>query len=199
MTDLAAAVDQLLTEPRPRCEYLRHHRRNSPVGWSLAVFDRASDLVMQVNHAELLAGWEERQALLRGWQGDLSAGVIAGAVREALWADVEGLRVRGRAQWQQIATMHERLAAACRRVRAIVDGCRERQAAIRATWQISAADIEDVAAQQRLPVAARDELVANQTTACEQIAAETRRVLDLHERTAAISVAELWGALAAQN
>lgn len=147
----------------------------------------------------MLAGWEKRQARLRGWQADLSSGVIAGAARDALWADVESLRVRGWAQWQQIATMHRRLAAACQHVGAIVDGCRERQAAIRAIWQIPAEDIEHVAAQQRLPLAARAELVANQTTACEQIAAETRRVLDLHEVSVGISVAELWGALAAAN
>jgi hypothetical protein len=156
-------------------------------------------LVTELNHAEALAGWEERQARLRGWQGDLSAGVIAGPAREALWADVESLRVRGWAQWVQRAELYERLAEACRRVGAIVDGCREWQAAIRAMWQIPAEDIEDVAAQQRLPAAARDDLVANQKTACEQIAAETRWVLDLHEVSAGFSVAELWGALAEQN
>ena len=46
---------------------------------------------------------------------------------------------------------------------------------------------------------ARDDLLANGRAACEQIDAETQRVLDLHERTAAMSVAELWGTLGEQN
>jgi len=196
--DLAAALDQLLTEPRPRREHRCHACRDSPIGRSHAVFYRACDLVVEVNYVELLAGWEGRQAQLRGWRSALSAGVIAGAADE-LWADVEDLRVRGKAQWEHIATMHRALAAACGRVSAILDGCRERQVAIRAVWQIPAEVIENVAAQRRLPVAAREELATNQIAAGELIAAETQRVLDLHPRTAGVSVAELWGALAQQN
>jgi hypothetical protein len=201
MTDLAAALDQLLSEPRPRCEHPRRGRRDSPLGRALTVFDLARDLVMEVNHAEAMAGWEERQARLRGWQRHLSAGAIVGAAREALWADVESLRAHGAAQWKRTATMHEELAAACRRVRAIVDGCRERQSAIRVATETRCRQIpmEETAGQRRLLAAARDDLVANQRATCEQIAAETRRVLDIHERTAAISLAELWGTLAEQN
>jgi hypothetical protein len=201
VTDLDAALDQLLSEPEPRCEHPPRNRRDSPLGRALTVFDLARDLVMEVNHAEALAGWEERQARLRGWQDDLSAGVIVGAPREALWAHVESLRVRGAAQWKQTATMHEELAAACRRVRAIVDDCRDRQSAIRVATETRCRQIpkEGTAGQRRLLAAARDDLVANQRATCEQIATETRRVLDIHERTAEISLAELWGNLAEQN
>lgn len=201
MTNLAAALDQLLSEPRPCCEHPHRSRGDSPLSRALAVFDLARDLVMEVNHAEVLAGWEERQTQLRGWQGDLNTGVIVGAAMEALWADVESLRVRGAAQWKQTATMHEGLAAACRRVSAIVNGCKERQSAIRATTETRRGQIpaEDIVAQRHLLAAARDDLVANQRAACEEIAAETRRVLDVHERTAVISVAGLWSSLADQN
>jgi hypothetical protein len=76
VTDLSGVLDHLLTEPRPRCEHPRDRRANSPVGRSLAVLDRACELVMEVNHAEVLAGWQERQARLRGWEGELSGGGI---------------------------------------------------------------------------------------------------------------------------
>jgi hypothetical protein len=46
---------------------------------------------------------------------------------------------------------------------------------------------------------ARDDLLANRGATCEQIDAETRRVLDLHECTAAIAVTELWAGLAELN
>jgi hypothetical protein len=201
VTDLAAALDHLLSEPRPSCERRSGSHRDSPLGRALTVFNLARDLVIKVNHAEAMAGWEERQARLRSWQDNLSAGLIVGAAREALWADVESLRVRGAAQWEQTAAVHKGLGAAYRRVSAIVDSCKERQSAIRAATETKQRQIptEDIAAQRHLLAAARDDLVANQRAACEQIAAETRCVLDVHERTAAISVAELWGNLVEQN
>jgi hypothetical protein len=45
----------------------------------------------------------------------------------------------------------------------------------------------------------RADLVANQMATRDLIDAETRRVLDLHEGTAAISVAELYAVSAQQN
>jgi hypothetical protein len=93
------------------------------------------------------------------------------------------------------------LAAACRRVRAITDGSKERQAAIRAATETSLRQTSagDMAAQGSVMARARDDFLANCRATCEQIDAETRRVLDLHERTAAISVAELYAAFAQQN
>jgi hypothetical protein len=131
VTDLGAVVAGLLGEPRP-CAAERPRSRgrsSSPLGRALAVFDLAVDLVTEADHAEVLAGWQERQARLRGWQADLGASVVGGFWREALWADVESMRMRAVTRCEQTATTHQGLAAACRRVSTIVLGCKERQAA----------------------------------------------------------------------
>jgi hypothetical protein len=102
---------------------------------------------------------------------------------------------------EQTATTHQGLAASCRRVSTVVLGCKERQAAIRAATETSLRQIPagDIVAQRRVMAGARNDLLANRGATCEQIDTETRRVLDLHERTAAIAVTELWAGLAEQN
>lgn len=78
---------------------------------------------------------------------------------------------------------------------------REFQGATRVATEASLGRIpvDDIAARRRVMAAARGDLFAHQRAACEQIDAETRRVLHLDERTAAIAVAELWGRLLEQN
>ena len=106
--------------------------------------------------------------------------MVAGAWREALWGDVESMRMRAVTRCEQTATTHQGLAASCRRVSTIVLGCKERQAAMRAATETSLRQLPagDIVAQRRVMAAARDDLLANRSATCEQIAAETRRVLE---------------------
>ena len=186
MTDddnLAEKVAQLLGEPRPRPVARLKDRQfsASPPGRAQAMLCLAKDLVAEADYVAAAADWEERHARLRGLQNELSAVVVGGACRDALRAEVENLRVRGWARWERTATLHLQLAAAQRLAAAIVLHCKERQA------EITAAGL------------GRADLVANQMATRDLIDAETRRVLDLHEGTAAISVAELYAVSAQQN
>ena len=186
MTDddnLAGKVVQLLGEPRPRAAQRPKDRQfsASPLGRARAMLCLAQDVVNEADYAAAEADWEERHARLRGLQDELSAMVVGGAHRDALRAEVENLRVRGWARWKQTERLHLELAAASRRAAAIVLCCKKRQAAI------SAAGL------------GRADLIANQMATRDRIDAETRRVLALHEGTAAISVAELYAASAQQN
>ena len=99
MTDdkLAAKVTQLLSEPRPRAAQRPKAREfsASPLDRAQAVLCLANDLVTEADYVAAAADWEQRHSRLRGWQDELSAGVVVGARREALRADVENLRVRG--------------------------------------------------------------------------------------------------------
>ena len=132
-------------------------------------------------------------------QDVLSSGAVNDACREAIRAEVESLRMQGRARWQRTETLCYALAALTRDVKTIVDACRERLAAIRAaTGKTPPAN--DCAAQRRVMVTGRDDpILANSRAACEQIDAETRRVLELRERTAAISVADVYTLVLQQN
>jgi hypothetical protein len=147
----------------------------------------ANDLVTEADYVAAAADWEQRHSRLRGWQDELSAGVVVGARREALRADVENLRVRGWARWEQTATLRLQLAAASRRAKTIILRCADRQAEIRK------ATTDDMTGRGRAL------MVANQMAARDLIDAETRRVLGLHEGTAAISVPELYAVSAEKN
>jgi hypothetical protein len=190
--NLAGKVAQLLSERRPRparrpkgCEFSA-----SPLGRAQVVLRLAQDLVIEAHYVAAEADWEQRHCRLRGLQDELSAGVVVGARREALRAEVENLRVRGWARWLQTATLHLQLAVASRRAQTIILRCKERQAAITATAQASTEDMTG---------RARADLIANQMTTRDRIDAETRCVLGLHEGTAAISVAELYAVSAEKN
>ena len=83
--------------------------------------------------------------------------------------------------------MRLQLAAASRRAKTIILRCADRQAEIRK------ATTDDMTGRGRAL------MVANQMAARDLIDAETRRVLGLHEGTAAISVPELYAVSAEKN
>lgn len=200
--DLPAKVAQLLGEPHPpdlRLGPRRIRRTDAPIGLALTVFGVARDLVAEANHAEAVSDWEQRQARLGEMQDVLSSGVVNDACREAIRAEVESLRMQGRARWERTETLCYALAALTREVKAIVDSCRERLAAIRAAT-ITTLPANDCAVQRPTMVTGPgDPILANSRAACEQIDAETRRVLELRERTAAMSVADVYTLVLQQN
>jgi hypothetical protein len=198
--DLPAKVAQLLGEPHPpdlRLGPRRIRRTDAPIGLALTVFGVARDLVAEANHAEAVSDWEQRQARLGEMQDVLSS--VNDACREAIRAEVESLRMQGRARWERTETLCYALAALTREVKAIVDSCRERLAAIRAAT-ITTLPANDCAVQRPIMVTGPDDpILANSRAACEHIDAETRRVLELRERTAAMSVADVYTLVLQQN
>ncbi len=200
---LREKVAQLLGEPRPhpRDQHSRRSYSSTPIGFALTAFGVACDLAAAANYAESLANWEERQAQLRSWQDVLNADPIDDTCREALRSAVESLRMQGRTRCEETIRLSEWLAAAHRRVQALVDCCRAQQAEIREITETRLALIpaDDVAAQQRVVAAARADALASCKVACKKIEIETQRVLLRNKRTADMSVRELNGMAAQRN
>jgi hypothetical protein len=202
--DVASKLARLLDDPppRPRRRPKIESFSSTPIGFALTAFDLALDLVDAANHAEALADWEERQNRVRRWRSVLSAGPVDGTSRKVVESLQRTCVFESKSQWDRTARLCEWMAAATRRVTAIVDFCREREAAIRAAaeadlGQVPAAD--NMAAQRRVMAAARHDDLANCRAACEQIDTETRGVLLLHKRTAAISLTDLYAMVAQRN
>lgn len=183
--DLAAKVAQLLGEPRP--PDVRVPRKElsigGPVGLALTVFGVAKDLVAEVNYIEAVNDWEQRQARLRELEDLLSSGVVIDAGREALRAEVETLRLRGWAVWERTAALSSAFGAVTRDVATLVKGYGQRLAVIRT-------------AKESTVVVAR---AAARNVMCAEIDAETLRVLELREYTAAMQVADVYSLVVQPN
>ncbi|WP_133058048.1 hypothetical protein [Mycolicibacterium vulneris] len=181
--DLTAKVAQLLAEPPPRPVrgVQKETATRGPIGLAITVFRAARDLVAEINYVEAVNDWEQRQARLRELDVLLSSGVVNAAGREALRDEVESLRLSGFARVQRMAAVCSALGVVTKAVGTIVRGCGERRAA---ESQASAVTRPDDLARQR---------------ACEQINAETLRVLGLHEHTAAMSLTDAYCLVVQRN
>ena len=141
---LPGKVAQLLSEPHPRvlAQGQRPDREFSvsPLGRAQAMLCLAGDLVTEADYGAAVPDWEERHARLRVLRDELSAGVVVGARRDALRAEVENLCMRGRARWKQTERLHlGSWPHVARRAAAILLHCKERQAEI-ATAGLGRAD-----------------------------------------------------------
>ncbi|WP_142383303.1 hypothetical protein [Mycobacterium intracellulare] len=182
--DLAAKVAQLLGEPPPpdlRPPQKKIHT-GGPIGLALTAFRMAKNLVCKLNYFEAVNDWEHRQARLKELGDLLNSKKVNDADRGAR-AEVEALRLRGRALWERTAALSSALGVVTKDVAMIVRGCGER-----------------VAAENGMAAVAKptDPMVARRR-ACEQIDVETLRVLELHDRTAVMSVADVYGLVAQRN
>lgn len=172
-------LTELLSEPRPQ---LVHHPietfSSTPVGFEITAFGVACNLVSAADHAEALDHWEKRQTRLLRFR---SAGFDSNCEwdRRILEGVQRTCRFERDLERQQTERVSAWLTASRRRVQDIVSGSQQRQLAtptVRAT--------------------ARSEVM---TAACEDIAAETTRVLLRHKETWNISVAELYEMTARRN
>lgn len=135
----------------------------------------------ELHFVEAVNDWEQRQARLSELDDFLSSGVVNAAGREVLRDEVEALRLSGFARVQRTAAVSSALDVATKDVGRIVRGCGERGAAESQPGAVARPD--DVARQR----------------ACEQINAETLRVLALHEHTAAMPVADAYYLVVQRN
>lgn len=209
--------------PRPRPPRRLKNRGSSPIGHALMTFDLALEFVTAADHAARVADWKQWQRRLKSWHETLSAepatmtidelaaaAVLAGSVdRDELDAVLAGTRY-WEALLDDVAEMlHDRerrlgesehiyrvVAAACERVTSIIERCDERRAEISAAMEAHLRRIspEDTSARRSVIASSRSDLIVVSETSCAQLNTQTRRVLDLDQRTAAMSVAHFWAA-----
>jgi len=200
---LREKVTQLLGERRPhqREQHRPRSYSSTPIGFALTAFRVGCDLVDAANHAEALPDWEERQAQLHAWHALLNADPIDDTCREALRAPVENLRMQGKARWEETIRLWDEMAAAHRRVHALVECCRRQQAEVRETAErrLGQVSANDAAARGRVLAGARADALASCRVACKKIEIETKRLLLLHKQTAEISTRQLYGMVAQRN
>lgn len=174
-------MTQLLAEPPPTPvrRVPREIETRGPIGLALTVFRAARDLVAELNYRTAVNDWEDRQARLREFGDLLSAGLVNDPTRrEAARAEIETLRLEGFVQLQRTAAVSSALGVVTRDVAKIVRSCGEQ-----------------VATTTPRP----DHCILARTAACEQIDVETLRVLQLHDHTAVISVADMYSSVRQRN
>ncbi len=200
-------------EPRPLTWPVKRLKKRSewPVDEARLVFDAAVQYVSVGIDCDALADWKWRQGRLKGWLEVLRREPSAVSVErfgpsmivgesvgrgelEALVDDVAELLAEAGRRCDETERMHRAVGSALRRVGMIMKRCVERRAEIGAATEERLQQIspEDTAAQQAAIEAAYPDLIVLSETACEQINAQTRRVLDAHRRTAAMPVWQFW-------
>jgi hypothetical protein len=207
--------------PRSRPPQRLKNRGTSPIDQALMAFDVAVEFVTAADHFATVADWKQRQWRLKSWQETLSAeaapptldelaaaAVAAGRLDrdevdtvltgtrywEALLDDLAEILARRSRRFGQTEHMHRVVGAGCQRVATILKRCAERRAETSAAVeaQLSRISPKDTRARQSVIAKGRSDLMVVGDTTCEHVNAQTRRVLDLDERTAAMSVAHFW-------
>jgi hypothetical protein len=185
----------------------------SPVGRAARGWDVAVKHVMESDDTQLMADWQRRQQMLRGWldhlkceePGDTAAAIAA---RIARGDDVDLGAALFAPLWNEMLTEVEeaqawatkRYAESARKAQVIQEGyrqladieqrCTERMTEIvdavdDRIEQLSAAD--DAGRRQLIDNGRRDVAVVSDT-AVKRIHVQIRRILDLDENTAAVTV-----------
>ncbi len=192
-----------------------------PIDEARLVFTAAVEYVLARNSYDAVADWERRQAKLSGWLEVLhrepapmsdeqfaAATVASGSVNRidleavlmgtrhaaALLDDVAEVTAAQQRRCEQAERVDRAVALGRERVAGIMTRCVERHAEISAATEarLEAISHEDTAAREAVIESGYQELIVLSETACEQIHAQTRRVLDAHRRTAAMPIWQFW-------
>lgn len=201
--------------PLPRQLKRLKKRSEWPIDEALLVFEAAVEYVAIRNNYDAVADWKRRQAKLNGWLGvlqrepapmsdeqfaasivacgrvdptELEAVLVGTRHTAALLDDIAEVIAEHQREHEETERMNRAVARGRERVRMIMKRCVERRAEISAATEERLQQIspEDAASQKLAIEAAYPDLIVLSETACEQINAQTRRVLDAHRRTAAI-------------
>ena len=216
---LADTVAWLMTEPQPLARPLKRLKRRGewPIDDALLLFEAAVEYVAVQHGARVVGCWEQRQWKLNGWRetlrhmpGPISLEAVADSGRvdrvelEAALVSIgywqylvddidEMLWLRAR-RYEETEHMQRVVASARERLAMIMKRYVERRAEISAAAQarLQTISLEAPAAQESVMESAYPDLIVLSETACEQINAQTRRVLDTYRSTAAMPIRQFW-------
>lgn len=196
-------------------------RSEWPIDEALLVFEAAVEYVAVRNHYDAVTDWKRRQATLNGWLEvlrrepppmsdeqfgasmsacgsvnctELEAVLIGTRHSAALLTDIAEVIAEQQRRCEETERMNRTVARGRERVAMIMKRCVERRAEISAATEERLQQIspEDTASRKSATEAVYSDLIVLSETTCEQINAQTRRVLDAHRLTAAMPIWQFW-------
>ncbi|MCA2353436.1 hypothetical protein [Mycobacterium intracellulare] len=196
-------------------------RSEWPIDEALLVFEAAVDYVAVCNDYDAVADWKRRQAKLNGWlevlrrepppmsdeqfaasmitcgtlnRTELDAVLVGTRHSAALLNDIVQVITEQQRRCEETERTNLAVARGRERVAIIMKRCVKRRAEISEATEVRLQQIspEDTSARKSAIEAAYPDLIVLSETACEQINAQTRRVLDVHRRTAAMPIWQFW-------
>ena len=127
-------------------------------------------------------------------RGELEAVLVGTGYWQYLVDDIDELLVLRARRCEETEHMHRVVASARERLAMIMSRCVERRAEISSATEarLQAISPEAPAAHESVMESGHADLIVLSETACEQINAQTRRVLDTHRSTAAMRIWQFW-------
>jgi hypothetical protein len=215
MFALASIVEEMLKEASPSLLSRAYQPLTvstaSPVGRATLGWDLAVKHVMECDDTYLVADWQRRQRMLKGWLDHLkteepgdSAEVIAGRLARgddvdlgaALFApgwhdmlsEIEEAQAWAMQRYAEQARKAQIIGEGYRQLAAIENHYREQMTAIVAAAEVRIEQLRDDGATRRLIAGGQREAAAVSAAAVERIRDQIRQILDLDENTAAVTV-----------
>lgn len=196
-------------------------RSELPIDKARLVFDAAVQYVDVCIDCDAVADWERRQERLNGWlealcgeptpmsveqfganmiasqrvnRTELEAALVGTRHWAALLDDVSEILAQHARRCEDTGHTHQVMGMALERVGIIMKRCGERHAEISMATEVRLQGIssEDAPARESAMDAGHRDLIVLSETVCEQINAQTRRVLNAHRHTAAMPLWQFW-------
>lgn len=165
-------------------------------------FYAAVRAVNESDHAAMLRDWNERQAAFTRWvtrlstsgEADPTEHVAGAAGAESIFAEMRILTLWQARRSEESARKTQTITQCCTAVESIAAATTAKLQAARAGAQIqlAAATAGTDTASSRAQAAVQANLRSIRESAVERINALTRRVLDLDEYTAAVTIQQWW-------
>lgn len=196
-------------------------RSEWPIDETLLVFEAAVEYVAVRNNYDAVTDWKRRQAKLNGWleilrrepppmsdeqfgvstlacgsvnRTELEAVLIGTRHSATLLTGIAEVIEEQRRRCEETDRMNRAVARGRERVAMIMQQCVKRRAEISAATEERLQQIwpGDTPSRKSAIEATYPDLIVLSETACEQINAQTRSVLDAHRRTAALPIWQFW-------
>lgn len=206
-TLLTTILQGLLREPEPVFRPAMNDRSShcadkDRVTRATEGFCAAVRVVNESDHAAVLRDWNERQAAFTGWVTQLSASdqpassdLVAGAVAvEGIFAEMRVLTLWQARRSDESARKAQTIAQCCTAVQSIAAATAAKLQAAGASTQrqLAAANAGSDTAVIRAQASTQASMRSIRESAVERINALTRRVLDLDEYTAPVTIQQWW-------